>query len=68
MSRAKPVPHVFIPDPDVPADPLDRTGRGACRECHLMGRADDPRHKMPDLFDQDEEHRRRAGETTEGAA
>jgi len=65
VSRPKPTPHVFIPDPDVPPDPLDRSGNGACAACHCMGRPDDARHRMPDLFDADEEHRRRAGEHDE---
>ena len=30
-------PHPFIPDPDVPADPRDPDGRGACGSCHLIG-------------------------------
>jgi hypothetical protein len=59
VSRRKPNLHVFIPDPDVPPD---INGLGACGACHCMGKPDDSRHRMPDLFDQDEEHRRRAGE------
>ena len=43
-------PHVFIPDPDLPPDPLDRRKPPArvCRECALLGRPGDAHHDMPD--------------------
>jgi hypothetical protein len=49
MSRAKTKvkPHVHVVDQDVPADPLDTTGRRACRTCHLVGRPGDAHHTMP---------------------
>ena len=61
MTKPKPTgsPHVFIPDPDVPPD---INGRGACQACHLIGQPEDTHHRMPDLFDADEESRRRTGE------
>jgi hypothetical protein len=52
-------PHLFVPDPDVPADV---NGRGACAACHCMGEPGDPRHTLPDVPEQ-AEHRRRAGES-----
>jgi hypothetical protein len=36
--------HLFVPDPDVPAD---QNGRQACR-CGLIGEAGDARHTLPD--------------------
>jgi len=36
-------PHLFVPDPDVPAD---QNGRQVCR-CGLLGEAGDTRHTMP---------------------
>ena len=44
MNRAKPktAPHVFQPDPDVPAD----RGRQVCR-CGLVGAPGDTHHRMP---------------------
>lgn len=50
MTRAKTkvAPHVFVADQDVPADPLDRTGRRVCRDCQLPGLPDDAHHAMPD--------------------
>lgn len=64
MTKPKPTgnPHPFIPDPDVPPG-MD--GRGACATCHLVGQPDDSHHRMPDLFDADEAHRRRIGEREE---
>ena len=59
MSRPKLSPHVFIPGPPGEADV---NGRTACRTCHVVGTPDDPRHRMPDLFDADAESRRRTGE------
>jgi hypothetical protein len=42
-------PHVFLLDPDVPADPLDQRvpPARACRECRLLGRPGDAHHAMP---------------------
>lgn len=49
MTRAKPKPpHVHVADPDVPPDPLDRSGRRVCRTCHLVGRPGDAHHTMPE--------------------
>ena len=50
MTRAKPkpVPHVHVVNQDVPADPLDTTGRRVCAVCHLVGRPGDGWHAMPD--------------------
>jgi hypothetical protein len=52
-------PHLFVLDPDVPADV---NGVGACSVCHCMGKAGDPRHTLPDVPEQ-AEHRRWAGES-----
>jgi hypothetical protein len=43
-------PHVFVADPDLPPDPLDRRKPPArpCRDCGRMGRPDDAHHEMPD--------------------
>lgn len=61
MTKLKPTgsPHPLIEDTDVPPD---TQGRVACLTCHCMGKRDDARHRMPDLFDADEESRRRIGE------
>ena len=42
-------PHVFLLDPDVPADPLDQRvpPARACRSCGLLGRPGDAHHTMP---------------------
>lgn len=48
MTRAKPTPHPHVVDPDVPADPTDRSGRRACLTCRLVGRPGDAHHAMPD--------------------
>lgn len=50
--------HQFIPDPDVPADPRDPDGRGACATCHLIGEPGDHHHALPDVPAQ-AEHRGR---------
>ena len=50
--------HMFIPDPDLPAD---LNGRGVCLSCHLVGQPDDAHHQLPDVPAQ-AEHRRRIGE------
>jgi hypothetical protein len=39
-------PHVFVGDPDTPADPI--SGKAVCAHCHRVGRADDVHHTMPD--------------------
>lgn len=51
-------PHLFVPDPDVPAD---HNGRGACATCHLIGKAGDAHHELPDAPAWDVQ-RARAGE------
>lgn len=51
-------PHLFVPDPDVPAD---HQGRQACASCHLVGKPGDAHHKLPDGPD-DDVQRRAAGE------
>jgi hypothetical protein len=43
--KPKPAPHVFVADPDVPADPI--TGAEVCR-CGLVGHAGDAHHTMPE--------------------
>jgi hypothetical protein len=55
--KSKVPPHVFVPDPDVPAD---HTGRQACR-CGLVGEPNDAHHTMPEVPEQ-AESRRRAGD------
>jgi hypothetical protein len=42
-------PHLFVPDPDVPAD---HNGRGACVTCHLGGEPGDAHHQLPDVPEQ----------------
>lgn len=46
--KTKVTPHPFVADLTVPADPLDKTGRRVCSRCHLVGRAGDAHHAMPD--------------------
>ena len=43
-------PHVFVADPDLPPDPLDRRKPPArvCVHCGLLGRPGDAHHTMPD--------------------
>lgn len=43
-------PHVFVADPDLPPDPLDRRKPPArpCRDCGRTGRPDDAHHAMPE--------------------
>jgi hypothetical protein len=55
---------IFQPDPDVPADPLDRTAARYCM-CGLRGEPGDAHHTLPDVPAQ-VEHRRRAGEREVG--
>lgn len=50
-------PHLFVADPDVPAD---HRGRRTCR-CSLVGEPGDAHHQLPDVPEQ-AEHRRRVGE------
>jgi len=58
MSARKTVrPHLFIPDPDVPAD---QNGRQACR-CGLIGEPGDAHHTLPDVPEQAEHVRRYEG-------
>lgn len=56
-------PHPFVADPDVPPDPLDRTGRRVCR-CGLLGEPGDAHHTLPEVVGQDA-RQRAAGEETE---
>jgi hypothetical protein len=49
-------PHLFVLDPDVPADV---NGVGACSVCHCMGKAGDPRHTLPPAGPEQAEHLRR---------
>lgn len=53
---------IFAPDPDVPQDPLDKTGLAYC-VCGLRGAAGDAHHTLPPAGDAQDEHRRRAGES-----
>lgn len=48
MSRTKLPPHVFVVDPDVPAD---HQGRHACR-CGLIGEPGDAHHTLPEVPEQ----------------
>lgn len=41
---AKPTPHPFVADPDLPPD---MNGRRVCLRCHLVGRPGDAHHDMP---------------------
>lgn len=50
MSKTHVPPHPFVADPDVPPDPLDRTGRRACR-CGLLGEPGDAHHTLPPPVD-----------------
>lgn len=52
-------PHLFVPDPEVPADPRDPDGRGACSTCHLIGEPGDPRHTLPPAGPEQAAHVRR---------
>lgn len=52
----------FTPDPQVPPDPY--TGLGVCANCHLIGRAEDAHHALPDVEEQ-RESRRRAGDDSD---
>jgi hypothetical protein len=58
VSKPKPTgrPHLFVRDPDVPPD---HNGRGACSECHLVGRPGDAHHTLPELHDAQVVHRNR---------
>ncbi len=49
MSRPKPTPHVFAPDPDTPGD---GRGREVCRLCSLLGRPGDAHHTLPSVPEQ----------------
>lgn len=49
-----PGPHVFVADPDLPAD---QRGRRVCR-CGLLGEPGDAHHEMPDVPEQAEMRRR----------
>ncbi len=48
MTRTRPVPHVFQPDPDLPPD---QNGRRVCR-CGLVGRPGDAHHQLPEVPEQ----------------
>ena len=52
-------PHLAIVDPSVPRD---HRGRGYCRECHVVIRAGDPRHTLPDAPVEADHGQRAAGE------
>lgn len=54
---ARPSPHPFVADPELPAD---MNGRRVCR-CGLLGTPGDAHHDMPDVPEQ-AESRRWAGE------
>ena len=56
--RDRPGPHVFVADPELPAD---LNGRQVCRRCHLLGQPGDAHHAMPDV-PHDDAQRRAAGE------
>lgn len=56
--KTKVRPHLFVPDPDVPAD---QNGRRACATCHLIGEAGDTHHTLPDAPAQAEHLRRYEG-------
>lgn len=43
-------PHLFIVDPDVPAD---HKGHGACAVCGLMGEPGDAHHTLPEAPTED---------------
>ena len=55
--RDRPGPHVFVADPELPAD---LNGRLVCL-CGLVGEPDDAHHAMPDV-PHDDAQRRAAGE------
>jgi hypothetical protein len=42
--KSKVRPHLFEPDPELPAD---QNGRRVCLRCHLVGEAGDKRHTIP---------------------
>lgn len=52
---------IFTADPGVPADPLDKTGLAYCL-CGLRGQAGDAHHTLPAAGEEQDEHRRRAGD------
>lgn len=54
---ARPAPHPFVADPDLPAD---QRGRAVCL-CGLVGEPGDAHHAMPD-DPHDDPQRRAAGE------
>ncbi len=53
--KSKVSPHPFQGDPDIPPS-LD--GRGACSVCHLVGKAGDAHHTLPEVPEQAEHLRR----------
>lgn len=53
-SKSKLPPHLFVVDPDIPAD---HNGRRTCR-CSLVGEAGDAHHTLPDIPEQAEHLRR----------
>lgn len=59
--KERPAPHVFVADPELPAD---INGRQVCARCHLVGQPDDAHHAMPDT-PHDDAQRRAAGEKEE---
>lgn len=56
-------PHPFVADRTLPPD---QSGREVCARCHLLGKSGDAHHAMPAAGPEQDEHRRRAGES-EGA-
>lgn len=58
MTR-RPKPHLFTPDPDVPADPITRLR--ACR-CGLVGEPGDAHHTLPPAPAEADGRQRAAGD------
>lgn len=54
-------PHPPVTDPTVPPD---QAGHFYCRRCSLAIVDGDPRHTLPPAGPEQDEHRRRAGEST----